>query len=54
MTTYEAMHQLAAVIKQQRNAIPEHIWEAQEETWLMNAWDALADLEHHLEHGNCR
>ena len=56
MTTYDAMRELVAVLQRQRAGIPDHIWEAQdtESTWLMNAWEALSDLEHHLEHGNCK
>ena len=54
MTTYDAMHELVAVLQRQRDAFPDHVWEAQEETWLMNAWDALTDLEYHLESGNCK
>ena len=54
MTTYEAMHQLVALLQRQRDAIPDHIWEAQEDTELRAAWDALHDLEYHLDMGNCR
>jgi hypothetical protein len=54
MTTYDAMRELVAVLQRQRDEIPEHIWEAQDEeqTWLMHSWNALCDLEYHLENGN--
>lgn len=56
MTTYDATHELVAVLQRHRDAIPDHIWDAQDEqsTWLMHAWDALSDLEYHLENGNCK
>ena len=56
MTTYDAMRELVAVLQRQRAEIPDHIWEAQdgESTWLMGAWDAITDLEYHLENGNRR
>ncbi len=54
MTTYDAMRELVAVLQRQRAEIPDHVWEAQEGTWLMTAWDGLCDLEYHLESGNCK
>ena len=54
MTTYDAMQELVAVLQRQRDALPDHVWEAQEDTWLMHTWDALTDLEYHLQYGNCK
>ena len=54
MTTYDAMRELVAVLQRQRDAIPDHIWEAQEDTELMAAWDALSDLEYALECNNVK
>jgi hypothetical protein len=54
MTTYDAMRELVAVLQRQRDAIPDHIWEAQEDTALMGAWDALSDLEYALEYDNVK
>ena len=54
MTTYDAMRELVAVLQRQRDAFPDHIWEAQEDTELMAAWDALSDLEYALDSNNCK